>query len=191
MTAYDIIAQIIGFIGLALSALSFQGKKHSTVMIFRTASEICFGAQYIMLGAYSGAAITLIGPARNAVFMLLIKKGRPTLPAQIAFSVIFTAAGILTWQGPVTLLVIAAKILTTVAYGMKDTGKLRLITLPSNVCWLIYNAVFGSYGGMASEALNIVSIAIALIRIDLKAHRERKRAENKSAEDRNGADRSP
>lgn len=166
MSTYDIIVQIIGFIGLIFSVIAFQCKKHKNVMINKTINEMIFALQYFMLGAYTGVAMNLIGSARNILFAKLIEKGKSTTVAQIIFGVFFVIFGIFTWQGPISIMVISAKIVTSIAYGIKNTSVLRWLTLPTSVCWLIYNTVSMSFAGILCESFTIISIVSAIIRID-------------------------
>lgn len=167
MDTFSIVIQIIGYIGLVFSVIAFQCKSHSKIMCFKTANEMIFAFQYALLGAYTGCAMNLVGSTRNLVFAYRVKKGKSTLALQILFSIAFAVFGALTWQGPISIMIIAAKIGTTVAYGIKNTRVIRCITLPTSICWLIYNLVSTSYAGALGEALTIISIVTAMIRIDI------------------------
>ena len=167
MKEYFGCVQIIGYIGLIFSVIAFQCKKHRNVMIFKTANELIFCIQYILLGAYTGAAMNLVGSARNLIFARTVAKGRSTKGWQALFAVFFTVFGLFTWQGPISIMIIAAKVITTIAYGIENTTLVRLLTLPTSICWLIYNGWSGSVGGVLCEAFTIASILVAMLRIDL------------------------
>lgn len=163
----EIIIQLIGFVGLSFAVIAFQCKKHKNVMIFRTLNEVFFAVQYFCLASYTGVVMNLIGSARNIVFARQVAKGKPTLIWQIIFSLMFVAIGILTTNGFVSIMVILAKVVTTVAYSMKNTKYIRLLTLPTSICWLIYNIVCSSFAGVLCEAFTILSIVTAIIRLDI------------------------
>lgn len=167
MGEYFGFVQIIGYVGLIFSVVAFQCKKHRNVMIFKTANELIFCIQYILLGAYTGAAMNLVGSARNLIFARTVAMGRSTRGWQSLFAVFFTVFGIFTWQGPISIMIIAAKVITTIAYGIENTSLVRLLTLPTSICWLIYNGFSGSVGGVLCEAFTIASILTAMMRIDL------------------------
>lgn len=173
VSALEIFIQVIGYIGLTFSIIAFQCKVHKNVMIFKTSNEMVFALQYILLGAYTGAAMNLISSLRNLIFARLICKGKSTLPYQIIFSISFIFFGILTWQGPLSFMIIAAKVITTIAYGIRRTDILRLLTLPTSVCWLIYNASCMSTAGVICEAFTICSIITAIIRIDILGRKKK------------------
>lgn len=164
---YDIIIQSIGGIGLLCAIIAFQCKQHKNVMLFRTLNEIFFAIQYFCLASYTGVAMNLIGSVRNIIFAIRVKKEKSTLIWQILFSVMFIVIGILTTKGIVSVMVILAKVVTTIAYSLKNTKYIRLLTLPTSICWLVYNIVCNSFAGILCEAFTICSIITAIIRIDI------------------------
>ena len=168
MTAWDILIQGIGFLALASSLVSFQFKKHGQILFFRTASELIFAVQYILLGAWSAAAMDGISVIRNTSYTYLVKKNRSTTPVIIAFCGFVIVVGVVTFEGIISLLPIISKLLTTISYGMKNERLLRLITLPSCIFWIIYNVFVGSAAGVMADSMTLVSLAIAMYKFDIK-----------------------
>ncbi len=162
-----IIAQIFGFAGLACSVSAYQCKKHKSVMILKTLNEMLFAFQYFFLGTYTGMAMNIISSARNLTFSYLVKKEKNTLPFQILFCMAFIVSGIFTWKNYLSLIVIFAKLLTTVVYGMKNTKYLRFATVPTSIFWLIYNFSCKATAGVISEIFSLISLISAIIRIDI------------------------
>ena len=64
----DVIIQLIGGLGIIASIISFQCKKHNSILIFRTLNEGIFALQYFLLGAYTGMAMNLVRCIRNIIF---------------------------------------------------------------------------------------------------------------------------
>lgn len=54
-------------------------------MCLRTANELLFGIQYLMLGAYTGMLANFIGCARNIIFTKMVEKEKNTMNMKIAF----------------------------------------------------------------------------------------------------------
>ena len=79
----------------------------------------------------------------------------------------FIVIGILTTNGIVSVMVVFAKVVTTIAYSLKNTKYIRLLTLPTSISWLVYNIVCNSFAGILCEAFAICSIITAIIRIDI------------------------
>lgn len=112
----DIIIQIIGAFGILASIISFQCKKHNSILFFRTLNEFIFAIQYFLLGAYTGMIVNLVGCVRNIIFSKQISKNKKTTFSIIIFSIMFVVFGFAVWQGPKSLLIIFAKVLSTLAY---------------------------------------------------------------------------
>ena len=167
MSESDILIQLIGAFGIAASIAAFQFKKHGTVLLFRTLNEVLFAVQYFLLGAFTGAAASVIGIVRNLIFKKRVEKGRNTALFIAIFCVLFTLFGILTWEGPKSILIIVAKVLSTVSYGNKNTTVIRTIGLVTTASWLVYNWVVFSIAGVLCEAFTLVSLIVGIIRLDL------------------------
>lgn len=161
-------AQIVGFLGLALSIVAFQFKKHQNIVLLKLSSELVFSIQYILLGAWTGAVLDFISVIRNFLFYKFVKKGISTTPVIIIFGLFVIATGFFTFDGFMSLLPIGSKLLTTVSYGMKNEKWLRIITLPSCILWIIYNLFVGSYAGALTDTMTLVSLLIAMYKFDFK-----------------------
>ena len=192
VTFFDIFIQVIGFIGIALNILSVQFNKHWKIMLFKTLGSMTFVLQYILLGAWVGMVMDLIGSIRNVVFTLNVQKGKSNKFWIVFFSVITFVAGVVTiistwdkaigyasnWSSnadvvlyiaiSISIISIVAKLLTTIAYGFKDPHTIRMVNIPSNACWVVYNVVAFSIAGVINDLMCLVSIIIAEIRFSKK-----------------------
>lgn len=174
----QVCIQVIGALGVLAAVLAFQCKRHDRVMVLRTANELLFALQYALLGAWTGVAMNLIGCVRNMVFRSMVLRGRKTRWARVLFSVAFAGFALLTWAGFKSLLTGFAKVVSTVAFGSSNLFLLRLLTLLTSSCWLIYNFSVGSYTGVVCEVLTISSVMIGVLRIDIPRLRGRGRESN-------------
>ena len=164
---YNIIAQTIGYIGFAIGVFAFQSNKHKTIVLSKALTDICFGLQYLMLGAYTGALINCIGIVRNLTLANVKDQSRSQKVATVFFVALISVACVLTWAGPLSILAMVGKICTTVSFSIKNTTILRFLTIPSCILWGIYDVATGAYGGALYEAAGVVSILIAWIRFDV------------------------
>lgn len=164
---FNIFVQLIGVMGIIFSILSFQCKKHKPLMLLRTANELFFALQYILLGANTGAAMNIIGCSRNLIFAKMVEKGKSTVKMRVAFSVIFLMFSIFTWSGFKSILVGIAKVISTFAYGSASTGIVRVLIFITSISWFVYNVIVGSYAGCVCEFLTMCSIVVGIIRIDI------------------------
>ena len=168
MDGWDLLIQFIGFLALAASLISFQFKKHGRILLFRTASELIFALQYILLGAWTAAIMDGISVVRNLLYTHLVKKNRSTTPVIVVFCIFVIATGLFAFDGIISLLPIISKLLTTISYGMKNERWLRFITLPSCIFWIIYNLFVGSVAGILADSLTLVSLFIAIYKFDFR-----------------------
>lgn len=178
----EIAIQAIGGLGILASVISFQCKKHRSILFFRGLNEFIFAIQYFLLGAYTGMIADLVGCVRNVVFTNQVERGKKTTVSSIIFCIIFVAFGLVFWQGAKSLLTIFAKVLSTLAYGNKNPTVVRSVILVTSVSWLIYNSLVFSLAGIACEAFTIVSICIGIIRLDLLPRYNAKRQAMQQAE---------
>lgn len=164
---YNIIAQAIGYVGFVIGVIAFQSNKHKVIVLSKALTDICFGLQYLMLGAYTGALINCIGIVRNLTLANVKDKTKSQRVATAVFVLLITLACVFTWGGPISILAMVGKICTTVSFSMKNTKILRFLTIPSCILWAIYDVATGAYGGALYEAAGLVSIIIAWIRFDV------------------------
>ncbi len=182
---FEIIIQAIGFIGLALNVLSFQSNKHKNLVVMKTGCELSFAVQYLLMGAYTGMVLDGVSAIRNVIFIRLVKKGKSTTPYIIFFSVLTVICCIAVWlavgwDGPISILVIIAKVLTSVAYGMKSTKKVRLLAFPSSALWLVYNAYCFSLAGILTEIFTMTSIIVAAMRFKNKQENKQEKTDGRN-----------
>ena len=164
---WDILIHGLGVLGIAATVIGFQCRKHHWVLGFRTANEVAFGLQYLLLGGYTGALLNFVGSVRNILFAELVKRGKSTIFWRVFFSAVFTAAAIFTWKGVPSVVFCVGKITTTFVYGSKNMTFVRIMTVVTSVMWIVYNLSIGAYEAIVSDSLTILSALIAIVRIDI------------------------
>ena len=169
----QLVIRGLGIAALVASLLSFQFKKHKQIVLCKMLSELTFALQYFLMGAYTGCLLDLISGARNFLFYRFVEKKRSTVPLILLFSLLVVVLAIGSWAGPISLLPMVAKLLTTVSYGMKNERLLRCITLPSCAFWIAYNVFVGNWEAMISDSLSLISILIAICKFDILASRNK------------------
>ncbi len=162
------MAQFIGIIAFCLAVWSFQQNEHKKIVLLQLLANICFALHFYMIEAYTGALLNLIGAVRSVVFVCKDKKWASSNWWLVFFSLICIAAGVYTWNGIPSILPIIAMVLTTVAFGIPNPKLTRLVAFPSSPLWLIYNLINQSWGGLATEVFNMLSILIGMMRFDRK-----------------------
>lgn len=185
---YEIITQAIGFIAIFVNILAVQFNSHAKIVVMRTIGSFLFGIQYVMLSAYTGVVMEAIGWIRNLVFIYLVRKNVSTKPWILFFSILTVILGvttiILSWNASIvavgrwtdnitfatvlavgiSVISIVAKVLSTVAYGINDAHKIRMLNIPTCSCWLVYNFVAFSLAGIVNEIMTLCSVTVAEVR---------------------------
>lgn len=162
----NLFIQGIGIIGIIMGVLAYQCNEHKKILCYRIMNELCFAVQYALLGAYAGCFINLVVCIRNLLFQKAVEQNKNTSLLILFFCVIFVLTTYLTWPGPSGFIIIATKVISTLAFGNKNPKQLRILNLLSGVLWLLYNITIRSYTGVFCELLSIFSIVIAVIRFD-------------------------
>src|SRR5687768_17758684 len=91
-------AQAIGAISLVITLIAFQTNKRSSLIKLQTASILFYALHFLLLGAFTGMALSLITALRNHAYGFSDKR-RTSFWLPIIFAGIFTLATFLTWEG--------------------------------------------------------------------------------------------
>ena len=161
---YEIIGQILGLVATALTALSYQANEKGRLLIIQSAATLSTCLGYFFLGAWSGFALNIVCLVRNASFYFLKRESRIYKVAAMLLAVAMVAVGIVSWQGPISLLVIVALALNTLFMAFGSPQTLRYSVCLTSWMILLYNIFVFTVGGILNEALAIVSSAVGILR---------------------------
>lgn len=166
----EFIVQIIGFIGVAFFVISYQIRSNRMLFLCQLMGCQVFCVQFIIIGAYTGALSLSVNIARN---VLLLKaddwnwvKSKGTLSAIIGLLLITT---VFTWAGWISLLPFASVAITSIGYWTNNAQRIRLSQLFGTPCTLVYDIIIGSWGGVISETITLISITISVFRYGWKS----------------------
>ncbi len=163
-----IIIQAIGFVGLMFVVASFQKDRRSFTLILQLLAALAFTVHFSLLGAWTGAAMNGLSAATAYVFYLrdsrrwLNNKG-----VMYLFIIFFWVAGLLTWEGYISLLPVISMTLECFALWSSRTRHIRWLFLSARPAWIAYDLIVSSYAGLATEAFIVSSLFIAIIRFDI------------------------
>ena len=80
----------------------------------------------------------------------------------------FVVIGLLSWHSWISIFVVLAKLISSVALGINNPKIIRILNLISTPCWLMYNIFMFNIAGMCSDLIMLTSLVVAVIRLDLK-----------------------
>lgn len=174
----NILAQGLGIVGMLFNILVFQQRKQRGVLICQFFAAISFAFNYLLLGAVIGGVLNLIGAVRALVFLFEKRTKANSIAWLIIFIIAFASSYPLTFlvfKTPITpksliieLLPVIAMILITISLRLGKAKAVRAFSLFSSPMWLVYNCFSGSFGAIASEILNLISIIVGIVRLDTK-----------------------
>ncbi len=153
---------------MAIIVTSYQQKSHKNILVFQMVSGVLFTVHYLLLGAYTGAVMNLLGAMRSLVYSNRNKKWASNIIWPICFSIAFAVSGVLTWANVFSVLPMIAMLLSSVVLWIENPKINRSLSIPSSSCWLLYNIKTVSYPGITTEIFVLASIIIGIIRLDIK-----------------------
>ena len=164
------IANAVGVLAVVLFLLSYQQKKRANIVIFNASSRVMYTVQYLLLGAFEGAVLDVLG-----IFISIAahKKNTQFVRKHIWWFIIISnllmlGAGLALYKNIFSIFSILGVMLHVDALWFSDEKKIRRMSIIGSPCWLIYNFASKAYGSVVGDALSIVSIAVAMFRYDFK-----------------------
>lgn len=182
------VAQIIGFMAMASAIICFQQRDRRRILIWQFIVCSLWTVHFIILGVATGTAINGMQVVRTVVFSKRESKKWAQWPGWVGvFIAITIALGVITWEGPLSILPVIGTCFSNVSLWMKKPFTIRLLTFPVSVTWGIYDALSNSIAGACNEIFCIISIIIAIIRIDIPNLKKEKEEAERCRNEQNKA----
>lgn len=164
------LGQIIGILAVIAYILSYQMKKRNSIVLVNTISNVLYVLQYILLGAFEGAAIDCLSAVSSMAAYNKDKNFIAKHTKLIVFILNFAifVSGMALYRNIFSLCSVAGALLQTSAYWISKEKKLRIVSFLGAPFWLVYNLTSGAYGSSIGNVLSMVSIGLAIYRYDIK-----------------------
>lgn len=174
------IANIIGICAVIMFVLSYQLKSRRGIIFFNAGSRVLYVVQYLLLGAFEGAALDIVA---LLVSIMAQRRGKGFIKKHLKISIIganlfIIGVGLLLYQNVFSLLPILGVIFETGALWMTNEKHIRFMSFFGAPCWLVYNIVTFAYGSAIGNIITMVSIIIAILRYDIGVNRGGKNESN-------------
>ena len=160
----ELIGQIIGILAPILTVISYQLNTKRSILIALTGATVATAVSYFLLGATSGFVLNVVCLVRNLFCFFVKEKTKGAYLVGGIFAVLMCILGAFSWQGIHSLLSIAGLAINTVFVAIGVPNWLRKSILLTSTMVLIYNIVEFTVGGIANEALAIISAAVGILR---------------------------
>lgn len=158
-----LVAQIVGVIGLVLLIATFQVNTRKKMLRFQMASALAWTVHFLLLGAYTGAAMNLVTAVRNVVF-IRYRRVQWVFWVMLVVAVAITA---LTFKNWTSLLPTVACIAGTIAAWQMNPMIIRAVALTGPPLWFVHNFFNGSYPGMIADSIAFGSVLVGMWRFDI------------------------
>jgi len=164
-----IIANIIGIAAVAMFVLSYQMKTRRGILFFNAGSRVFYVLQYILLGAFEGAVLDIVG---FIVSVLAQQKDRGWLKKHpkltvVSANIFVVAVGLAFYQNIFSLLPVFGVLFETGALWLNRERQIRFVSFFGAPFWLAYNLISAAYGSAIGNVMTMASIGIAIVRYDI------------------------
>lgn len=156
--------QIMGWVAAFLALCSYQCREQKKLILIQTLMTISICISYLLLGAWSGIALNIVCIIRNLIIYRRDVKFFSYSWWPYLLAGIMGIMGFISWQGPMSLLIIAALMINTVFLYFPNVQNLRKSVILTSGMIAIYDIYFSVWGGVMNELIGIASAIIGIYR---------------------------
>ena len=160
-----IIGHCLGFVSVGLFIYSYQRSKKEKILAIQTVATALSCVQYLLIGAMSGFALNIVCIIRNFVYSYRDKKNHKDWWSPALLAVIMAVVSCFSWEGWHSSMITLGLVINTVSLGVFGAKNIKKSIVVSSSLILAYNVFAGSYSGMLSESLSILSAIIGIVRL--------------------------
>lgn len=159
---------MIGYVAVAVSVLIYQQKTRKGLLLFKGLSDVLWITHYLLLGGYTGAAVTAVALVRTLVFFKNDTRGTKGKTILGCFLCVSILSGILTWGGIFSIFAMAGSLIAIVSFWIGEPRISRILSFPVSLCMLTYGVSNGSTAVLLNEILVMTSSVLGILRHDRK-----------------------
>lgn len=169
MTLWEWISLGVGLAAVACFLLSYLQEKRNRILALNLTSRVLYVTQYLILGAWEGAALDVVGAASAALAQKREgpRMSRYRIPLFVAINAAVITVGLLLYRDVYSLLPMLGVLLQTDALWLKREKNIRILSMTGCPFWFLYNFHSGAYGSCVGDALAFVFLAVSLVRYDV------------------------
>jgi len=161
-----VLGNAVGFISAIFGFASYQSRTPKKLLVLQCCVSLTAIASYAILNAWSGMALNIVCLLRNFTYTEKARKIKlfSMKPWAYIMAVILGAIGALSWEGPISLLVIIPLMINTVVLSWSNNTRLRQSILLTSSMIIVYDVYANAYFSAFMEMIAITSSVIGLIR---------------------------
>ena len=160
-----VLGQILGVVAPILTFVSYQVNSKNKLLALSTASTSAVCLSYLLLGGSSGFALNIVCIVRNVIYFFMDSKSTANRVAAAMLALAIGGLGALSWEGPISILMIVALMVNTVFMSFGNPQLLRQSVIGTSSLILIYNIfmVHPTIGGIVNESIAIVASIVGIV----------------------------
>lgn len=158
------IGQVAGMVTVLLGFINYQVKTRERVLYIHIATALCFVVHYLLLGAYVGMTMNIIGVIRNVVFYFVGKKGKVARGWVLGFAGAMAVMGIVAWESWYSVFALVGLVINSCAMSFSNPNNIRKSILVTSPMVIVYNLFVHSWGGVIYETVVILSSVMGILR---------------------------
>ena len=183
MDDLEIIAQVVGVVGMVLNIVSFVQKRQKTIILWQLCGAVFWTTHYCLLGIAQGTV--LVGFILNivAIIRAIVYSNKEKFHAEsnwwiFGFTLSYIAAYVCAFavfgKEPtlknflLELLPVIGMVSLTVGFKMKKAVHVRALGYINSPAWLTYNIAHLSISGIICEVFTLISMTIGVLKHDIK-----------------------
>ena len=183
-----ILSQVLAVVEYGLLGASYLAKKRKTVVILDIASMTLGIIVYLLLGADSGLAMSVVILLANFYYLYDEKdqgeSNKMTLRDYVALGIVLVTIGVLTvltYDEPLSLLSVLATVLYEISIFWQNGSTMvyQFLGIPVALSWMTYNGFAHSPSGVVCEFCMLVASTVGFVRAIIAERKARKRKRGK------------
>lgn len=165
----ETFAQILGFLAIVVTVFSLQFNKKKKILTCQITSNSLYLVQYLLLGAFTASAASLVAVFRGLIFYYYDKNKKQKSKGALLFLITCLAImTFLTYKDCFSIVALVASSVFTFGIWQNDLKTFRRIAVFVPILWFVYNWYVGAYISMFASCMEFISALVAIYRLDLK-----------------------
>ena len=169
MSHWFLAAQIMGVLLFVFETVANVQKHRNNILMCGAIAKMFETLQYVLLFAWTGAFFGLFKLARYVLFYWLHKNNKT--PSKILFALLtlmVCALGIATWDNYLSLIVIAATLISLFATWQGVAKNIRVAFIMANILLAAYAFAVMAYAGAVAYLVQAMLLGVSVYRFDMR-----------------------
>ena len=160
-----VLSQVCVVIGMIIIGASSYVKNKKLILYFSLINSVVFGVHYLLLGAYTGMILNIVGIVRGLWYYYTENSSfRSRIIALVVIILCNLILGIFSFNYWIDIAAIAAGIAYSYAIWQKSICYYRWSAILETIAWILYNVYLMSIFAIMSQSILLVVVTIGLVK---------------------------